>query len=119
VPGHDFHEGQCARDVLPVVGERDTRGFTHRFQPGKMHHRRQFMLGEYLIKGGVIIDIQSMEYRSDASNLLDASQHFNLTVAQIVHHHRKVARRNQFNTHMTADITSSTGYQNFRLKIVG
>ena len=62
-------------------------------------------------KGLGVADIDLMEFQGLVSQSLDPTQRLALAVAQVVHHDELMARVQQFNASVAADVARPTGYQ--------
>src|SRR5512139_2532010 len=87
------------------VLQRNTGGFTHRFQSGKMDYRVYLMSTKNHIEFVLIKQVDFIECKAFSCQLLYTVQRFFITVTKVVYDDNIISVFKKLNTGMAANIT--------------
>ena len=76
-----------------------------------MHHRVDLLLLEQVLHGIAVAQVEQVELDALAGQFLDPAERVGARVAQVVQHHDLVARFQQFQAGVRADIAGAAGDQ--------
>mmetsp|Transcript_26001 Transcript_26001/g.65335 ORF Transcript_26001/g.65335 Transcript_26001/m.65335 type:complete len:243 (-) Transcript_26001:47-775(-) len=105
---HGGQQADSGADVVLVVGERDRHRLAHSFQGRKVNYRKNFMLGEDLIKQALLGNVALVERDLLACDLLHPGQSLLAGVHKVVHHDQVVALVQQLDGGVAANITGAS-----------
>ena len=106
---HYFAQGNCPADVAIIIAQRLRYRFANRFKPGKMDDGIDLRRGEDLPQKRSVPDIAKKEHRPLPSDPCNTIEHLGAAVRQVVDDRDSVARRQQCNTGVRADIACTPG----------
>ena len=114
---HGGDETQGAVDVVVVILERLSNGFTDRFQTCEVDHRFNGVVVKDLGHQRFVTDVAFHERRVFTAKTFNHRQHAALTVAQVVENDDVMAVLQQLHAGMTTDVTATTCYQNSHISL--
>ena len=104
---HDIAEDQGGADVVGVVFQRHSGGFADSLVAGKMDDSVDVFFVKKICQGRSVIDIQFVEGRAPAGDLLDPVNDQGFGVIKIVRYDHVIARVQKLHAGMAADKTCS------------
>ncbi len=106
---HRFQQVGRAADVVLVVLQRDLNRFAHRLEAGKVDHRIDFFLPEQQINRFGVAQVGQVKLDVFAGQFLHPAQGIGFGVAEVVDDHDLVARFEQFDAGVGADVAGAAG----------